>query len=80
MKKMMLDLDALAVESFEIDAPEGRGTVVGAAKPPAGSEIDACPSAWHCTIDPQLCGNTLDKSCGGTCDLNTGCGCSGFIC
>jgi hypothetical protein len=86
MKKMVLDLDALTVESFATDAPQGRGTVVGAMKvTPGGSEIDACPSAWNCSINgtcmDQICGgDTSVGSCNGTCDFNSGCGCSGPIC
>jgi hypothetical protein len=92
MKKMKLDLDALTVESFGTDVPRERGTVVGAQKiAPGGtypncSEIDACPSAWNCSINGtcmnELCGeDTAKLSCAGTCDFNTSCGeCSGPIC
>jgi hypothetical protein len=48
------------------------------------SAIDACPSAWNCSVDgtcqDQLCGDTQAGSCAGTCDFNTGCGCSGTVC
>ena len=92
MNKMKLDLDALTVESFDIDTPQERGTVVGAQKiAPGGtypncSEIDACPSAWNCSFNGtcvgDLCGGVTAKaSCAGTCDFNTACGaCSGPIC
>jgi hypothetical protein len=76
MNKMKLDLDALAVESFETQESHGRGTVVGAAElqqqahPVPGtypncSQIDACPSAWVCTPN----GTCNDPSCmqGTTC-------------
>ncbi|HEV7590227.1 MAG TPA: hypothetical protein VGO40_19060 [Longimicrobium sp.] len=95
MNKLKLDLDALTVESFDTDVPQERGTVVGAAAQavaPGGtypncSAIDACPSAWNCSVNgtcmADLCGpgDTAAKSCAGTCDFNTGCGgCSGPIC
>ena len=79
MNKMRLDLDALAVESFETQPTAGRGTVVGAAQQaypatyPNCSQIDACPSAWACTPngtcnDPScLQGTTCVKTCAATC-------------
>lgn len=73
MNKMRLDLDSLAVESFETQATYGRGTVVGAAERelqqqghpvpatyPNCSQIDACPSAWACTPN----GTCYDATCG----------------
>lgn len=82
MKKMKLDLDALAVESFETDATQGRGTVLGAAEAAVGqvqpatypncSAIDACPSAWQCTPNGTCYGATCGqdscvKTCAATC-------------
>ena len=100
MKKLRLDLEMLAVESFDTAAAGGAGTVhaaaVAAATYPNCSEIDACPSAWNCTLN----GTCYDPSCGqydtcqatcktacGSCDsclsncLASGCaGCSGPVC
>lgn len=49
MKKLTMDLDALAVETFVTDRVEGVGTVVANSTTIAPtypcSEIDACPSA-----------------------------------
>jgi hypothetical protein len=81
MKKIRLDLDALAVESFPTHAPEDAGTVIaaaaiGGAAPgtyPNCSAIDACPSAWNCTLngtcyDPTCAqANTCWKTCVATC-------------
>src|SRR5262249_2010140 len=74
MKKLRLDLDALAVETFETHTAAGLGTVMAAAEfgavaigdvavPPRTypncSEIDACPSAWLCTQN----GTCYDPTC-----------------
>ena len=96
MKKMKLDLDALAVESFETHATEGTGTVLGnAAGPvvvigggtyPNCSEIDACPSAFNCSLNPSCaegtCGNTAELSCGASCGgfVSECAACSGPYC
>jgi hypothetical protein len=102
MMKLRLDLDALSVESFDTHAPEGAGTVLGnvqaigdaAAVPqtyPNCSQIDACPSAWNCTLngtcyDPscaqqntcaQTCPNTCAYTCPQTCYQPA---CSGPVC
>ncbi|HYH82767.1 MAG TPA: hypothetical protein VEX86_23440 [Longimicrobium sp.] len=49
MKKLTLDLDSLAIETFSTDAVEGTGTVAANSGTIVGtypcSEIDACPSA-----------------------------------
>lgn len=77
MKKLMLDADALRVESFAtagLAAP--RGTVAGAA---------AAGGAWIATNDTRApdCDLSGARSCGysfcgdetcGTCDFNTYCG------
>jgi len=46
MKKLTLDLDVLAVESFETDCVEGAGTVLGNQPAPAmdstGAEVCLC--------------------------------------
>ena len=86
MKKITLDLDALAVESFETHAVEGTGTVVAnaAAGPvvvigggtyPNCSEIDACPSAFNCSLN-YTCAET---TCGNTAELSCGASCGGFV-
>ncbi|WP_420125166.1 hypothetical protein [Longimicrobium sp.] len=59
MKKLMLDVESLAVESFEVESPEGvRGTVEGAQM--ATFLLSQCLSACrpsgiqHC-LSPQPC-------------------------
>jgi len=87
MRKLLLDLDALTVESFETAVPQGRGTVIGAdvaavaVVSDACSQIDGCPSAFNCSVNgscmDQICtgGDTQAQSCAGTCN-----GCSGPYC
>lgn len=74
MQKIKLDLDHLAVESFETAGqPEGRGTVQGHATngQACASAVDACPSGRGCTVigcdtntcdtyDPDLCPSVVD--------------------
>lgn len=52
MKKLTLDIDALAVESFDADAARGeRGTVEAhQIRTPLCSAIDACPTRATCDI------------------------------
>ena len=72
MSKMKLELDALAVQTFETSAvvESYTGTVDGHAAPPktngCGSEIDACPSSLGCTYQCQ------------SVDVCTGLGCESF--
>jgi len=73
MKKLMLDLDALVVETFSTHRVEGAGTVRAHAEfeavqqpgviktYPNCSEIDGCPSAWGGCVPTQ------EASCNGTC-------------
>lgn len=66
MNKMKLNLDSLAVQSFETAATSAaRGTVDGYAKTYNGctSEIDACPSARGCTEIGGCLPYTADKAC-----------------
>ena len=76
MKKLRLELDALAVESFDTHAVSGMGTVAGAADLigvqrtyPNCSEIDACPSALGCSFDGTCYDDTCAQvfTCGKTC-------------
>ena len=71
MKKVRLDLEALAVETFEAQpdaAAPKRGTVEGYGYSDDGAEYtcwESCTCGWTCggTCDP------LDRSgCGGPCD------------
>ncbi|HEX2203077.1 MAG TPA: pinensin family lanthipeptide [Longimicrobium sp.] len=60
MRKIKLELDTLAVQSFETSALQGaEGTVVAHAKtgfdPDCGSAYDNCPSARCATLDPVAC-------------------------
>jgi hypothetical protein len=58
MKKLMLDVESLAVESFEVEAPEGsRGTVEGAQATLLLSQcLSACrPSGIQHCLSPQPC-------------------------
>ena len=62
MRKLILSIESLAVQSFETAARASgaRGTVHGHATPacpPDPSWIDACPSALGCTFDG--CEDTL---------------------
>ena len=70
MKKMKLNLEALAIESFDTTHPPAkRGTVFG----------DQCTCPTNCTCPgcptcdgtcPQTCGDSCNGTCGGqwTCD------------
>lgn len=94
MTKMKLNLDTLAVQSFETAAAGAavRGTVDGhaAVKTYNGctSEIDACPSARGCTEIGGCLPYTAEKACatynGCTSEVDacpTGRGCSDvFVC
>jgi hypothetical protein len=67
MKKIRLELDTLAIESFETTGPvEARGTVQGHI-PPYSYQI-YCSDGNTCVI-----GNSCFESCGATCDA-TACG------
>lgn len=73
MRKIKLELDTLAVQSFETTAVRGaHGTVVGLAAAPAptqaagsecGSAIDACPSARCVTLSPDECPTWFPEYC-----------------
>jgi hypothetical protein len=67
MHKLKLDLDQLAVESFDTIPSDGarRGTVQGFGPTPlitCNTCYDTCAS----------CGGTCDNSCGGTCYCGSG--------
>lgn len=84
MRKLKLDLDHLAVESFDTNPPEGaqRGTVLGLAP----TRFDTC----LCTGGGATCGLSCDPGCdnsvGGTCDVSCNgtcvgsCNCTGNSC
>jgi hypothetical protein len=96
MKKLRLDVDALAVQSFATHASPGAGTVIGAVQAvaqsyPNCSEIDGCPSAWNCTpngtcYDPSCaqqntCAQTCPNTCANTCPQSCYApACSGPVC
>ena len=68
MKKLRLELDELAVESFRTHREEDvRGTVAGQNEPPytrscGGSCVATCASCVN------TCLNTCQASCAGTCN------------
>ena len=68
MKKLKLDVDALAVESFDTRAAEsGAGTVHGHISYPNGCHTP--PDSYPETCDYATCaGNTCWQSCNGTCN------------
>lgn len=55
MQKLRLDLDALKVDAFETEGPEGRPGTVGAAEQTATVGNNA------------TCPNTCQNTCAGTC-------------
>jgi len=75
MRKMRLDLDALTVESFEVQGAAGRGTVRAHESDTEGA---LCGGTLYCandTFDPCQGGNSAATACGpcpGT--ANTNCG------
>jgi hypothetical protein len=50
MKKLRMEVETLAVESFAASAPRELAPEPLTKLP--CSAIDACPSAWTCPIDP----------------------------
>ena len=79
MKKLMLDPDALRVETFATDElTAGRGTVAGAAAWRAtGTAKPDCDDSGIESCDYSWCG---DNTCN-TCDADTYCGSSCiFVC
>jgi hypothetical protein len=68
-RKLSLDVDALAVESFETDggAHEARGTVEANAVPCTCAKTCACPSAlYYCgtiAFTAYSCDYTFNDSC-----------------
>jgi len=73
MKKLMLNPDALCVETFAtVDLQPGRGTVVGANArfPVGGTAMPDCDESGAGSCGYSFCG---DDSCN-TCDFNTYCG------
>jgi hypothetical protein len=89
MKKLTLNIDALAVESFETaePAPQFRGTVKGRQK----STIYCTVEGWWCaesgqntcaTCDPCACGqNTCDQNtCAETCEATCPVSCVNTAC
>lgn len=85
MKKLKLDVDALAVDSFEASAAEADpGTVQGLGWTPACPSVRICPpkdpSYDPCGETYSPCGDTSDPVCTGsqgftacTCVGSTGC-------
>lgn len=73
MHKLKLDLDQLAVESFDTNPSDSarRGTVQGFVPTPAATCFITCPTCYNTCAS---CGGTCDNSCGGTCY------CSGYTC
>jgi hypothetical protein len=71
MKKLMLDPDALRVETFATDErTAGRGTVAGAAWLETGTAMPDCDESGAGSCGYTFCGgDTCD-----TCDYNTYCG------
>jgi hypothetical protein len=63
MRKMELDVEVLAVESFEVDAgsTEARGTIHGNAV------------SRFCTLASGCAGDTCDLSCNGSCATGYNC-------
>jgi hypothetical protein len=62
MKKLMLQLDDLQVESFSIaDEPEERGTVRGESLPTRPLCSKYCPPTTGCPGETETC--TLDVCC-----------------
>jgi hypothetical protein len=75
MRKLTLDLNALAVQSFATDEAARRsfGTVRG--RQQNGSEVDACPSARGCS-DFVECRRTEGDNCPSAalnCETSRGC-------
>jgi len=79
MRKLKLDLDQLAVDSFGTEAPERKsGTIFG--------EQCTCYTQCTCPGCPTCdatcngsCGATCNASCNGTCDYSCG-GTCGYDC
>jgi hypothetical protein len=66
MKKLVLDLDAIEVTSFETSrVPAQRGTVVGNAPTRANSCGGTCPD----TVGANTCQVSCDPSCISTCPV-----------
>ncbi|HEX2203078.1 MAG TPA: hypothetical protein VHG91_07260 [Longimicrobium sp.] len=70
MRKIKLELDTLAVQSFETSPVRGRaGTVLGHDAPSNGggpncnSAIDACPTGFCATISPDQCPTYFPEYC-----------------
>jgi len=77
MKKLRLDLESLAVESFDtvVEAEADRGTVRGRDSVTEPQEPDSI--AATCTCPPPntaSCGGTCDWTCGGGCTVAASCG------
>lgn len=64
MRKLVLDLDQLRVESFAAQAPPpGRGTVAAHA-----GTLLGCPTDMGCQTDPPYCGTVMRaQSCASSC-------------
>ena len=82
MRKVRLELDSLAVESFVPDeARKGRGTVRAYVSLywEDCSPSDTCPGAWPCDPTDQSCaGSCFQYSCHPTCPGGGGGGGSHF--
>lgn len=82
MKKLGLNIDDLAVESFQTTtAAEARGTVVGhgVSETTCFQRICDCPSGSGWTCEPSqngTCEFTCDASCNGTCEDTCADGCT----
>jgi len=81
MKKLTLDFEQLAVESFDVtaDVARARGTVRGQATEPASCWATDCNQntcAASCRTCPETCwdtcGGTCGHSCLGSCDVTCG--------
>ncbi len=84
MKKLALNLEDLAVESFDTSGKAAaRGTVIGHDETTGPYVVCSCaPTPNHTeqvscngTCDNSACYGTCDASCGGTCDYT--CDCTG---
>jgi hypothetical protein len=57
MKKLLLKVEDLAVDSFETTVPRGRGTVDGnATTVPCGFTLVTCPETSNCPSQRPTCG------------------------
>jgi hypothetical protein len=80
MKKLVLNVDDLKVQSFEtVKAPRDRGTVLGAQENTYDASCASCESVCYCFTQGEdtcnySCDFTCDWSCYGTCGCDTDAG------